>query len=197
MAAAGAAVLAVSATQAVAQTAAANPMRNGHPDLTGFWNGTVGAGDARKGDDEPQYYTRDGTLESFEDDGQVLRRGITNRPVYKPEYWDKVRELDWNNGRQSDPSFKCFVSFPRYNQTPEAIFQTDKHVVLIFNDNANWRRIVPIDGRPHNAARALDQTWLGDSRDSSPISNPRTFRWGPLTSPCTETILQLNPLAPR
>jgi len=156
----GAAMMAIS-THAAAQSV--NQMRNGHPDLTGFWNGNVGAGAARKGDDEPQYYTRDGTLESFEDDGQILARGNTNRPVYKPQYWDKIRELDWNNGRQSDPSFKCFISFPRFAQAPEAIFQTDNHVVLILNDNGNWRRIVPTDGRPHNPDRAVDQTWLGDS----------------------------------
>ena len=156
-----AAGLCVAATQALAQ--GATPRRaNGKPDLTGFWNAAVGDGIARKGDDESQYATRDGTLESFEDDGQVLARANTNRPVYKPEHWQTVRELDWNNGRQTDPAFSCIFSFPRFNQTPDAIFQTDTHIVLIYSEQ-NKRRVFPIDGRKHLEAREFDQTYLGDS----------------------------------
>ena len=44
---------------------------------------------------------REGTLINFERDNALLRRMDPNKPVYKPEFWDRVQKLDQdgNNGR--------------------------------------------------------------------------------------------------
>ena len=49
---------------------------------------------------------RDGTLLNFERDGTLIRRANPNKPIYKPEYWEKVQKLDQNEN-ESDPSYGC------------------------------------------------------------------------------------------
>ena len=153
-----------------APAAAARPtphLPNGKPDFNGFWNGRQMAfggapGPEASGEIYLGFVTRDGTYDAFEDDVTVMGRGLQNKPVYKPEYWDKVRELDWNNGREVDPNFHCYNSFPRLNQTPTVIMQNASHLAMIYEDG-NDRRLIAIDGRPPNEERLTDQTWWGYS----------------------------------
>ena len=69
-----------------------------HVDLTGVWNGTPSWG-------APQHELRHpGTLEA---DQMVPQRGSQwNKPLYKPEFWQKVRDLDYSR-IDVDPSYAC------------------------------------------------------------------------------------------
>src|SRR5262245_59598457 len=61
---------------------------DGKPDLTGVWTGGFPSPAG------PYTVRRMGT---FEPDQAVLQRGVAwNKPVYKPEFWDKVRGLDFS-----------------------------------------------------------------------------------------------------
>jgi hypothetical protein len=48
-----------------------------------------------------------------------------SRPLYKPEFWDKVQQLDmWTN--KEDPVMTCQpLGIPRHG-SPRRIYQTDK-----------------------------------------------------------------------
>ena len=111
---------------------------DGHPDLTGNWGANfpspLGAPGIR------QTGTR-------EPDQAVMQRGAQwNKPLYKPEYWEKVRSLDFSKA-DVDPAYGCGqpVGVPRQN-TPGRIIQKDKQILLLHNVE-NGIRILPLDGR--------------------------------------------------
>jgi hypothetical protein len=111
---------------------------DGHPDLTGNWGANfpspLGAtGMRRMGTREP--------------DQAVMQRGAQwNKPLYKPEYWEKVRSLDFSKA-DVDPAYGCGqpVGVPRQN-VPGRIIQKDQQIVLL-NNVENGIRILPLDGR--------------------------------------------------
>lgn len=103
---------------------------DGHPDLTGVWNGlgdnlngvpnqianngiaieseTV-ARDLHSGQSVtvfPRLNTRPQNNEQAERAAALLRRSGSNRPIYKPEYWDMVKYND-HNANEEDPSNNC------------------------------------------------------------------------------------------
>jgi len=82
---------------------------DGHPDLTGVW---VGGFPSPAG---PYTVRRMGT---FEPDQAVMQRGVAwNKPIYKPEYWEKVRSLDFSKV-DVDPAFRCLpAGVPRIEVT--------------------------------------------------------------------------------
>jgi hypothetical protein len=86
-----------------------------------------------------------------------------NRPVYKPEYWDKVQDLDYNTNTK-DPQFTCMpLGLPRMG-APAQIIQTLKYVVFLYGGYpSNQFRIIPIDGRGHDPVRAKDISYFGDA----------------------------------
>jgi len=113
----------------------------GHPDLSGNWGANfpnpIGeAGLRRKG--------------AFEADQSAMQRGAQwNKPLYKPEFWDKVRSLDYGKS-DVDPAYGCYrpVGVPRQN-VPARIVQKDRQLWLM-NGVENGLRIIPLDGRPRN-----------------------------------------------
>src|SRR5213083_2391994 len=73
----------------------------GHPDLTGLYGGGGGGGgdDGAAGDNDTgeiivNLQARGGTPVNFERDNHLTRRINLNVPLYKPQYWEKVRELN-------------------------------------------------------------------------------------------------------
>ena len=60
---------------------------DGHPDLSGVWNGAA-TGPYIKSDDANSALlaARDGTLINFERDNTIIRRADPNKPLYKPEF---------------------------------------------------------------------------------------------------------------
>src|SRR6185503_11962897 len=57
-----------------------------------------------------------------------------NRPLYKPEHWDKVQELDmWTN--KYDPVMTCQpLGLPRQGP-PQRIYQTEKDITFLYRWN--------------------------------------------------------------
>ena len=110
---------------------------DGHPDLTGTWTGNFGNVFQVPGLRRPG---------AFEADQSSMQRGAQwNKPMYKPEFWDKVRGLDY--GRvDADPYYGCYhpLGVPRQN-VPVRIVQKDKQIWL-FNSVENGLRILPLDG---------------------------------------------------
>ena len=88
-------------------------------------------------------------------------------PVYRPEYWDKVQELDmWTN--KFDPIMTCQpMGIPRQGE-PRRIFHTANDITLFytFSDYGGGNReyrMIPTDGRQHDANQARQATYLGYS----------------------------------
>jgi len=86
-------------TEPPTNTTAPTPRIAGHPDLTGNWQefniGWIGNyGSRRCGPTQVLPCTRaTNQTEDFEL-YSPSRFGMLGRPLYKPEYWDKVQQLD-------------------------------------------------------------------------------------------------------
>src|SRR5579862_2450697 len=144
------------ARPAATQTAAAVTPRlaDGHPDLTGNWGGPQGpiggGGNRRCGPTQtPDGGINPGTgckipMDNFWVDFEWIspsRFGLTgnvpgealkpSHPMYKPEFWDKVEELDqWTN--KYDPIMTCQpLGIPREG-TPSRIIQTATDIIMLY-----------------------------------------------------------------
>jgi hypothetical protein len=91
-----------------------------------------------------------------------------SRPNYKPEFWDKIQELDqWTN--KYDPVMTCQpLGLPRQG-TPMRIIQTDKDIIMFYRQYADYGggntefRDIPTDGRPRNEQTSIVGTYYGYS----------------------------------
>jgi hypothetical protein len=98
---------------------------------------------------------------NFERDSGVRQRMSPNLPLYKPEHWDKVQDLDVN-GNLKDPEIKCYPEgIPRIG-APNKIVQTPTEIIFLYQRH-NTFRVIPIDGREHDPIRSQDLTYYGDS----------------------------------
>jgi hypothetical protein len=136
---------------------------DGHPDLSGVWNGAANPRVTSSGDKVGLILAaREGTLVNFERDNTLMRRADPNKPVYKPQFWEKVQQLD-QNGNNEDPSYSCMpLGVPRMGP-PMKIVQTATELILLYAGPQDTYRIVPMDGRPHTPLQELDGTWKGES----------------------------------
>jgi hypothetical protein len=113
-------------------------MANGKPDLSGQWTAgipnAVGPAGTRK-------------LGVFEPDQMVMQRGAAwNKPLYKPEFWQKVRDLDFSKV-DVDPVFRCYAMGVPRQGAPQKILSTPNEVWLINRAYAGtFVRVVPTDG---------------------------------------------------
>jgi hypothetical protein len=141
---------------------------DGHPDLSGIWIGRAGANFVDSEDPlAANLASRDGTLLNFERDNALIRRSDPNKPLYKPEFWEKVQKLD-QDGNNADPSFGCMpAGVPRMGP-PAKIVQTPKEIVFLYiaggaQGQGDSYRVIPTDGRAHTPLDDLDGTWKGES----------------------------------
>ncbi len=139
---------------------------DGHPDLNGVWNGGMGGG-GNLGDDAAEngiavrFNARGGTPVNFERDNTLVRRMDSNRPLYKPEFWEKIQSLD-QNGSAEDPTYSCMPEgVPRIGP-PSKIVQTPAEMIFLYQGR-NTFRVIPTDGRPHSPEDVLEGTWNGES----------------------------------
>jgi hypothetical protein len=96
------------------------------------------------------------------------RFGVLGLPTYKPEFWDKIQELDmWTN--KYDPVMTCKpLGLPRHG-TPTRIIQTDKDLVFFYPINSDYGggnneyRVIPTDGRTLSAEALSVATFYGQS----------------------------------
>ena len=82
-----------------------------------------------------------------------MRRADPNKPLYKPEFWEKVQKLD-QNGNAEDPSFGCMPGGVPRMGPPAKIVQTPKELIFLYVSPAagGWGdtyRVIPTDNRPH------------------------------------------------
>jgi hypothetical protein len=148
---------------------------DGKVDLSGYWGNLTGDGAQVLDPNAPPppplgglQTPLDGTVQSFgkyfdlfEKDAQVNMRAVRNKPLYKPEYWAKIRETDWDFSRAKDPDGNCLPGMPRLG-IPQRIVELPNEV-LLFYENLNRFRIIPTDGRPHDAVKTGNPSWFGDS----------------------------------
>ena len=152
---------------------APTPRLAGHPDLTGNWAYTdwignyMTGGGRRCGPTQGADCSRQtNQTEDFEL-YSPSRFGNLNRPLYKPEHWDKVQQLDmWTN--KYDPVMTCQpLGVPREGP-PRRIYQTDKDVTFIYQGGDagggyGEYRVIPTDGRPHGKEAEFDITYFGNT----------------------------------
>jgi hypothetical protein len=159
-------------TEPPVDKSAATPRLAGHPDLTGNWSYTdwignyMTGGGRRCAPTQPADCNRQINQTYDFELYSPSRFGNTGRPVYKPEHWDKVQELDmWTN--KYDPVMTCQpLGVPRQGP-PRRIYQTDKDIMfLYFGGDAGGGygeyRIIPTDGRAHDPKK-LETTYLGQT----------------------------------
>jgi hypothetical protein len=150
---------------------APTPRLGGHPDLTGNWSFTDWIGNYMTGGGRRCAPTQSATCDR--QDNQTYdfelyspsRFGGLGRPIYKPEYWDKVQELDmWTN--KYDPVMTCQpLGVPREGP-PRRVIQTDKDVVFFYQGGDagggyGEYRMIPTDDRKHDPKKAFEATYLG------------------------------------
>lgn len=140
-------------------------LADGRPDLNGVWvpAGSGAGGSAIKkdanGNVDVRLFARDGSPTNFNVDNTIRRRADPNKPVYKPEFLQKIKDLD-DNEASEDPLFFCKpAGVPRIG-APNQISQTRGQVVFLYQ-SGNTFRVIPTDGRAHS--ENLDQTFMGDS----------------------------------
>ncbi len=167
-------------------------MPDGHPDLSGVWNGWAdnllgvpnqmhNAGIAVESDTStydvasgakiatwPVPNRKHQNSEQSERAATLLRRMGSNRPIYKPEYWDRVKQFD-QDANEEDPSNNCMpAGVPRVG-SPSYIAQTPTHLMFIYPGQGGLiatqtsYREIPIDGRKHTNIEDLDGTYNGES----------------------------------
>jgi hypothetical protein len=159
-------------TEPPVDKSAATPRLAGRPDLTGNWSYTdwignyMTGGGRRCAPTQPSDCNRQINQTYDFELYSPSRFGNTGRPVYKPEHWDKVQELDmWTN--KYDPVMTCQpLGVPRQGP-PRRIYQTDKDVMfLYFGGDAGGGygeyRVIPTDGRAHDPKK-LETTYLGQT----------------------------------
>ena len=98
----------------------------------------------------------------------LLRRVGSNRPIYKPQYWQTVKEFD-QNANEEDPSNNCMpAGIPRAG-IPSYIGQTPNYFIFIYPGQGGliatqtMYRMIPADGRKHTPLEDLDGTYTGEA----------------------------------
>jgi hypothetical protein len=95
------------------------------------------------------------------------RFGQFGRPLYKPEHWDKVIELDmWTN--KYDPVMTCQpLGVPRQG-APRRIWQTENDITFLYmggdaGGGYGEYRIIPTDNREHGPDARFELNYMGNS----------------------------------
>jgi len=157
-------------------TTAPMPRIGGHPDMSGNWaefnigwiGNYQGNGGRRCGPTQQQPCNR-GTNQT--EDFELYspsRFGQLGRPIYKPQYWEKVQQLDmWTN--KEDPVMTCQpLGLPRQGP-PRRIFQTADDITFLFGQFPDAGggfpefRVVPTDDRKHGQDAQYASKYFGDS----------------------------------
>lgn len=130
---------------------------DGKVDFSGNWNGQFAL--------TPYGPYGRRRVETFEADQATMQRANSwNKPLYKPEHWQKVRELDFSLV-EIDPEYLCGApGIPRIGMVNK-ITQTDNEIWLVYGGDEF--RVIPIDGRERPA----------DHSDEFSLSGASLGRW--------------------
>lgn len=98
---------------------------------------------------------------NFERDAGVRLRTEPNKPIYKPEHWDRVQQLDVK-GNFEDPAFTCYpLGVPRAG-APDKIIMGAKEVVFFYR-YLNEFRVIPMDRPLPPVEQWEGVSWYGTS----------------------------------
>ena len=160
-------------TEPPVNKSAATPRMGEHPELAGnwSWNDWIGNYMTGGGRRRSPWQAADSNRTTNQTEDFELyspsRFGNLGRPIYKPEFWDKVQELDmWTN--KYDPVMTCQpLGVPREGP-PRRIYQTDRDVTFLYSGGDAGGgygefRVIPTDGRPHSKGSEFDITYMGDT----------------------------------
>ena len=150
------------------------PRLAGKPDMTGNWSHSDRVGNYQTGGGR-----RCGPTQNDECSRRVnqtedyalyapSRFGGTGRPLYRPEFWDEIQQLDmWTN--TEDPVMTCQpLGIPRHGP-PRRIYQTENDIMFLYGQSADAGggfgeyRIIPTDGRPHDPQADYSYTYMGST----------------------------------
>jgi hypothetical protein len=143
-------------------------MPNGHPDLTGNWN--YNAMNWRYGNRRCDPTQQEGCSralnQTMDFEFEAPSRFGPNRPLYKPEFWDKVQRLDmWTN--KEDPVMSCQpLGVPREGP-PRRIVQSANDIIFFYGEYVDGGggygeyRVIPTDDRKHDEKKAIEATYFG------------------------------------
>lgn len=95
-------------------------------------------------------------------DFEFTARLDPNRPLYKPQFWDKVQNLDYDSNF-ADPviALACHPrGVPRMGP-PTKIVQTADEVIFLYQGGGVEVRVIPTDGRAHDPKAV--PTYKGDA----------------------------------
>ena len=158
-------------TDTAIDKSAPTPRLAGHPDLSGNWSYTDWIGNYMNGGGRRRspWQSADSNRQSNQTEDFELyspsRFGNLGRPIYKPQYWDKVQELDmWTN--KYDPVMTCQpLGVPREGP-PRRIIQSDKDIILLYTGGDagggyGEYRVIPTDNRKHDPQKAIESTYMG------------------------------------
>jgi hypothetical protein len=141
---------------------------DGKPDLSGNW--TAAGMNWRYGNRRCSPTQLEGCSpawnQTLDFEFEAPSRFGPNRPLYKPEHWDKVQALDmWTN--RDDPVMTCQpLGIPR-NGPPRRIVQNDNDIIFFYTQYADGGggygeyRIMPTDGRKHDERQSLQTKYMG------------------------------------
>ncbi len=156
------------AGSALAQAAAPATPRtaDGKPNLDGVWAGGADPSGKPSGADNVTFAGRGGTFFGFEEDNGLNRLADTNKPIYLPKWWETIKNNDYM-GNWEDPLHKCMPNgVPRLGAPNQIIHLPERNIAILFYQGgfigSNDYRIVPTDGRAHNLANVVAETWKGD-----------------------------------
>jgi hypothetical protein len=132
-------------------------MPDGRPDLSGNWDTGRGIDFIRPQTDGRSVCVSGCAPRPAAGGGGFER----NFPRYKPEYLDRVRDLEARQV-QEDPVLRCFApGVPRIGP-PHKVVQRHDEVVFLYDDvNGNFFRVIPTDGRGHR--QGIEASYLGDA----------------------------------
>jgi hypothetical protein len=134
---------------------------DGHPDFSGTWDNGGGYDfiKPQKGADGSICISGCKSATGGPPAPRVMVQ--PDRPKYKPEFADKVKDLE-KRQVETDPVLRCKnPGLPRIGP-PDKIVQRPGEVVFLYDDvSGSFWRIIPTDGRKHR--EDADESYLGNA----------------------------------